>query len=94
MDRPKLSLRKHITRSDYLKLLGLKLLADRHNAALKNIVEAANEITGECEPDGTPVFTGGNTDDSFYGDMRTIDELIALLGLKVVDIDDLKGRTK
>jgi hypothetical protein len=53
---------KTITRNEYLKMVGLLGLAGHHNRALRDIVKALREITGEEEE------VGGHTDDAVWGD--------------------------
>ncbi len=45
MERP--TQKTSVRRSEYLQLVGLLLLANRHNDALQNIEDAIAEITGE-----------------------------------------------
>lgn len=67
---------KQITQRDYQALLGLRVLADRHVAALNEIHAAVMEITGEED-------TIGHSNDSTYGS-RELDEMLKLLEIKVV----------
>jgi len=41
-----------ITKAEFLQLTGLLVLAKRHNAALKEILAAVVEITGEKDENG------------------------------------------
>lgn len=66
-----------ITRSQYLQLHGLKSLAARHNRCLKEILDAAAEITGESAP-----LAGGHTDEMVYGDSE-VDDMLARLEITV-----------
>lgn len=51
-----------ITRSEYLQLLGLRLLAQRANSELYRLIDAAGAIIGEDEP------RRGHIGDTFWGD--------------------------
>lgn len=68
---------KAIPPSAYYQLLGLRLLADRHNAALEQITLAARALTGEEDEHG-------HTLDFVHGS-RELDELLGLLGIEVSD---------
>jgi hypothetical protein len=69
---------KQITRGQYYQLIGLRAVADHHEAQLKHIVRAAYSITGEWD-------TIGHTNDFVYGS-RELDELLKLLEIEVVDV--------
>lgn len=64
-----------ITTEQYHQLLGLRLLADRHEAALVSIEAAALAITGEPT-------AYGHTSDMIHGS-RSVDELLGILNLAV-----------
>jgi hypothetical protein len=68
---------KTITREQYLQLLGLKVLADKHNEALHDILSSAATITGEAEPLG-----GGHTDEMVWSDLD-VDTTLNGLGIEV-----------
>jgi hypothetical protein len=72
-----------ITRAEYLQLLGLLTLAERHNKSLEEIRAAAAEITGERDSHGAP-SDNGHTADAVYGS-RDLDELLRLLNIAVDD---------
>ena len=65
-----------ITKAQYQQLLGLRLLADRHNAAVEEIEKAAIAITGDRE--------NGHTTDWVFGFRTTVEELLALLHITVI----------
>lgn len=66
-----------VSKAEYQQLLGLKLLADQHNAALKAIVEAGEAILSE-ERGGH-----GHVADTMYAERGGIDDLLRLLNLTV-----------
>ncbi len=72
---------KQITYSEYLQLIGLKTLADRHNKELDEILKSAQNITGEVNHNNEPELSG-HTSDWIYG-MRSTDEVLKLLGITV-----------
>jgi hypothetical protein len=63
---------KHLTRGEYLQLLGLVTLAKRHNAILTELEKAAQAITGEA----------AHTVDIVSG-FRELDEGLDILGITV-----------
>jgi hypothetical protein len=68
-----------ITRSEYQQLLGLFVLAKRHQTALAEILNAVVEITGEGRDDG-------HCSDQVYGsDDPNVDALLKKLGITVAD---------
>lgn len=71
---------KTITRSEYLQLLGLDALARKHNAALHDILEAMEEITGEA---GTDRAGEGHCADLVWSENLTVDEQLPKLGITV-----------
>jgi hypothetical protein len=73
---------KTITREQYLQLLGLRTLATRHYASIKEIEEAARAITGDDDC--------GHTDDILSG-FRGLDEGLLLLDISVVDASTPTG---
>ncbi len=68
---------KTINQSEYLQLMGLLVLAKRHNDALNQIVDAVRAITGE-EDDM------GHSSDAVYSDYSA-DELLKKLDIRVID---------
>ncbi len=68
---------KVITRAQYLQLLGLQLIAERHLNALRDAERAARELVG-VEEEGSLI------DDAMWGS-RTIDEVLAVSDIKVAD---------
>jgi hypothetical protein len=79
-----------ISRNEYLQLVGLLVLAKRHNDALDEIVRAAAEITGESDEYGGFGLTG----DVAYGHDPDADALLRHLEITVRDdtaADDTQG---
>lgn len=70
-----------ITRSQYLQLTGLLVLAQRHNDALRDIEKAMYGITQEKDHDGNPSECG-HTADAVYGGY-TAEELMGKIGITV-----------
>ncbi len=66
--------RTTITANERLQLMGLLVLAKRHNAALKDIERAALAITGEDDL--------GHTSDGLYCDYEA-DEILRRLNITV-----------
>jgi hypothetical protein len=67
-----------ITRAQYLQLVGLLTLAQRHYVTLREIERAACEITGE------EFNEGGHTGDEIYTDgPPDADDLLRRLGIAV-----------
>lgn len=73
-------MRKTITQEHYLQLVGLLALADYHNRALKDITQAALEITDERD-DGE-IAMWGHTADAVYGE-SDVKELLRRLDITV-----------
>lgn len=74
-----------ITRSQYLQLTGLLVLAKRHHDSLKDIEKALYAITQERNHDGTlmnPQQDMGHTSDALWSDYSA-DELMGKLDLAV-----------
>lgn len=71
-----------LSREEYYQLLGLRVIADRHLAALKVIEQAAVSITGEKTDDGA---AGGTLTADYLWASRDLDDLLRVLKLKVVD---------
>jgi hypothetical protein len=69
-----------ISREDYQRLLGLKLLADQHEKALHDICAAAAKITGEYELDSDYY---GHTSDAMYTENDSVGALLKRLGIEV-----------
>lgn len=77
-----------ITKSEYHSLLGLMLLAKRHNDAQLEIISAVTEIVGEIEQDGKPKGPkdGGFAADEVYSTYEPCaDDLLKSLHLTVAD---------
>jgi hypothetical protein len=55
---------KQITRGQYYQLIGLRAVADHHEAQLKHIVRAAYSITGERTRSGTPTTSSTAAENS------------------------------
>lgn len=67
--------KKTITHAEYLQLLGLRLIADRHQSAMDELSKAAAAITGETDE-------LGHTYDYVWSN-RELDEMLDVLELKV-----------
>lgn len=67
-----------ITRTQYHKLLGLMVLAERHDKALQEILEAVKELVGDDED-------CGHSMDAVYSD-QNVDDLMSRLKITVKDI--------
>lgn len=65
---------KKISHSQYLQLVGLQVLAEKHNRMMHDIEACACEITGEDQ--------AGHTADILYGS-RELDEGLKLMGIEV-----------
>lgn len=66
---------KTINRAQYQQLLGLAVLAEKHDQAMDDIHEAVRDITGEAD-------TIGNSSDFVYSD-RDVDRLLTNLEITV-----------
>lgn len=69
-----------ITRAEYLQLVGLMALAERHNEKLKDIAVCALDLTGESDD-------MGHTYDAVYSGEYDADGLLQRLGITVEDPD-------
>lgn len=67
---------KTISRSDYLKLVGVLTLAQSHNKALKDLEKIAAELVGEEHE------YGGLSSDAVYGE-RDADSLLGGLNITI-----------
>jgi hypothetical protein len=70
-----------ITRPEYLQLIGLLALAQRHNAMLNEIAEAIRAITDERDRDGAPNYSG-HSFDAVWSDYSA-DDLLRKLDISV-----------
>lgn len=68
-----------ITKSEYLQLLGLKMLADESSRHQQELLKSASKITGE-EHD-----RGGHTSDLIYDQNTSVNHALKMLGITVVD---------
>jgi hypothetical protein len=71
-----------ITRKDHLALVGLCELARRHNASLRAILAAAEEITGEDEGEHPG---SGHCSDAVWNDEPDADAILDKLGITVAE---------
>jgi hypothetical protein len=71
-----------ISRTDYLKLVGLMTLAAGYSAKLRDIERAAAEITGEPDQ-GSGYY--GHTSDTAHDREPDVDYLLERLGITVDD---------
>ena len=70
-----------ISYDDYLRLLGLKTLADDHNRSLVALRKSAWAITRETE-DGEPTLWG-HTNDLIFDNNTSVDDALDKMGLTV-----------
>jgi len=73
---------KTITRSQYLQLLGLKTLADKHRAAMNDILNAMLDITDERDREGKRDDMG-HTCDVVWSD-EDLDKKLGYMGIEVL----------
>lgn len=66
-----------ITKHEYYELLGLLTLAQKYMSAVKDIENAACDITGDMEL--------GHVSDYIYGSDSDVDALLGKLGIAVKD---------
>lgn len=65
-----------ISKKEYHQLLGLKVLADKHNQSMHEIVAAAKELVGDADKDYS------HMDDWAWGSRET-DEVLRLMKVEV-----------
>lgn len=66
-----------ITRAEYLQLLGMKMMSDRHLARLNELVDSARAITGEEDK-------WGHMGDLMFTEDETVDNQLRKLGITVL----------
>lgn len=72
-----MSLKTTITRAEYLQLLGLKIMADRHLSELDHLVDAAKSIVGEEDK-------FAHMGDLMFTESMAVDESLRKLEIKVL----------
>jgi hypothetical protein len=68
-----------ITHAEYCQLLGLTILARQHNAAIRALVKAGEQILA-VKPDH---LGGSHVADSFFGEDYEVDRLLSKFGVTV-----------
>lgn len=75
-----------ITREEFQQLLGLFVLARRHNNAIQEIERAAASIVGEAADENSPHYYGQVSDHLVgFQDGSTAEALLHALKIEVVD---------
>ena len=65
-----------ITRNQELQLMGLKVLAEAHNAAMEDIKRAVSEIVGDADE-------WGHASDFVWNDTMSVADLLSKLEIQV-----------
>lgn len=71
---------KTITKPQYYQLIGLKVLAERHNKALEEIIQAAADLLDARDGSGD---ADGFIADTIYSNSITVDALLKKLDITV-----------